>query len=234
MFKSNPRNFRIGNSIQAKRNLNRFVKWPRYIRIQRQRKILYTRLKVPPSINQFNRTLSKDQANELFNLLNKYKPETKKARIARWKEQAKAKSENKDISDDKKHFYVQFGLNHITYLVEQKKAKLVVIAHDVDPIELVVWLPALCRKMGVPFCIVKGKAKLGQLVGQKTATCVALTGVRGGDATQLSKVAGTCTEMFNNFTTLKWGGGQMGLKTQRRLQKREQELEKERKQREGL
>jgi hypothetical protein len=32
----------------------------------------------------------------------------------------------------------------------QSKAQLVVITHDVDPIELVVWLPALCRKMEVP------------------------------------------------------------------------------------
>jgi len=39
----------------------------------------------------------------------------------------------------------------------------VLIAHDVDPIELVVWLPALCRKMNVPYCIVKGKARLGQV-----------------------------------------------------------------------
>jgi large subunit ribosomal protein L7Ae len=38
-----------------------------------------------------------------------------------------------------------------------------VIAHDVDPIELVVWLPALCRKMEVPYCIVKGKARLGSV-----------------------------------------------------------------------
>ena len=36
-----------------------------------------------------------------------------------------------------------------------------VIAHDVDPIELVVWLPALCRKMEVPYAIVKGKSRLG-------------------------------------------------------------------------
>lgn len=35
------------------------------------------------------------------------------------------------------------------------------IAHDVNPIELVVWLPALCRKMGVPYCIIKGKVRLG-------------------------------------------------------------------------
>ena len=26
-------------------------------------------------------------------------------------------------------------------------------------LQLVVWLPALCRKMGVPYCIVKGKAR---------------------------------------------------------------------------
>jgi hypothetical protein len=37
--------------------------------------------------------------------------------------------------------------------VENKKAQLVVIAHDVDPIELVVFLPALCRKMGVLYFI---------------------------------------------------------------------------------
>ena len=39
-----------------------------------------------------------------------------------------------------------------------------VIAHDVDPIELVVWLPALCRKMEVPYCIVKGKSRLGAVM----------------------------------------------------------------------
>ena len=38
---------------------------------------------------------------------------------------------------------------------------MVVIAHDVDPIELVVFLPALCRTIGVPYCIIKGKAGLG-------------------------------------------------------------------------
>jgi len=32
---------------------------------------------------------------------------------------------------------------------------------DVDPIELEVWLPAFCRKMEIPYCIVKGKARVG-------------------------------------------------------------------------
>uniref|UniRef100_A0A8D3CA40 60S ribosomal protein L7a n=1 Tax=Scophthalmus maximus TaxID=52904 RepID=A0A8D3CA40_SCOMX len=66
------------------------------------------------------------------------------------------------------------GVNTVTSLVESKKAQLVIIAHDVDPIELVVFLPALCRKMGVPYCIVKGKARLGRLVHRKTCALAKL------------------------------------------------------------
>lgn len=54
---------------------------------------------------------------------------------------------------------IKFGLKHVTTLIEEQKASLVVIAHDVNPIELVVWLPALCRKMGIPYCIMKGKVR---------------------------------------------------------------------------
>merc|ERR1712063_97818 len=78
----------------------------------------------------------------------------------------------------KKPQVIKYGLNHVTTLIENKQAKLVVIAHDVDPIELVCWLPTLCRKKEVPYCIIKGKSRLGQIVHKKTASCVALTSVR--------------------------------------------------------
>ena len=45
-------------------------------------------------------------------------------------------------------------------------------------LQLVLWLPAVCRKMDIPYCIVKGKSRLGALVHKKTATAVALTSVR--------------------------------------------------------
>merc|ERR1712037_1050962 len=93
--------------IQHKRNLSRFVKWPRYVRLQRQKKILQTRLKVPPSINQFNRSLRRDQLNELKSLLSKYKPLTKKQKqdaIAK-----EAKSGDAPAVDG--NIYLQFGLN---------------------------------------------------------------------------------------------------------------------------
>ena len=48
-----------GQNIQPKRDLTRFVKWPKYVRLQRQKAILLKRLKVPPSINQFSSTLDR-------------------------------------------------------------------------------------------------------------------------------------------------------------------------------
>ncbi len=81
---------------------------------------------------------------------------------------------------------MKYGLNHTVALVEAKKASLVVIAHDVDPIELVVFLPALCRKMGVPYVIVKGKARLGTVVHKKTAAVLAIQDVKSEDQRELA------------------------------------------------
>ena len=88
--------------------------------------------------------------------------------------------------DTKKPLFVKYGLNHVVALIEAKKANLVVIAHDVDPIELVVFLPALCRKMGVPYVIVKGKARLGTVVHKKTAAVLAVQDVKSEDQRELA------------------------------------------------
>ena len=119
-----------------------------------------------------------------------------------------------------KPFFVKCGLNHVTKLVESKKAQLVVIAHDVDPIETIVWLPALCRAMDTPYCIVKGKARLGQVVNKKTATCLAVTDVQQADKHTLSELCKTVQGQFNeNAKELSrtWGGGIMGVKNQARM-----------------
>ena len=38
----------IGQALPPKKPLNRYVKWPKYVRIQRQRRVLTKRLKVRP------------------------------------------------------------------------------------------------------------------------------------------------------------------------------------------
>ena len=52
---------KIGNGILPKIDLTRMVKWPRIVRIQRQRAILKQRLKVPPAIHFFTKTLEASQ-----------------------------------------------------------------------------------------------------------------------------------------------------------------------------
>jgi large subunit ribosomal protein L7Ae len=223
LFPSRPRNFGIGGDVRPQgRDLSRFVRWPKYVRIQRQRAVLYQRLKVPPAVNQFTKTLGKNEAMTVFTLFNKYRPETPAAKKQRIKEAAVAKAAGKEDPASKAPNVVKFGLKHITTLIEEKKAELVLIACDVDPIELVMWMPALCRKMQVPFMIVKDKARLGALVHQKNAAVVCLTGVGKQDASQLNLLKELGLEKYNNNPDLvrKWGGGIMGLKTQAKLDKR--------------
>lgn len=212
------------------RDLTRFVRWPRYIRLQRQKKILLQRLKVPPSLNQFKNTLDKNQATELFSLLVKYRPETKQEKSARQKKLAAQQEESKDpINIPKPKPVVKFGLHHVTELIESKKAKLVAIAHDVQPIELVVWLPALCRKMDIPYCIVKNKSRLGTVVHQKNATALAFTEVEAGDQHKLNELASNCKTQFNGNVDSyrKWGGGIVSTKTRVKLEKRQKATEAE-------
>ena len=183
------------------------MKWPRYVILQRQRKVLSQRLKVPPTVNQFKNTLEKNQAAELFRLLAKYAPETAAEKKARLAAKAKAEAEGKPAEEKRAPFVVKYGLDNVT--------KLVLIADDVDPLELVMWLPALCHKMGVSYAIVKGKARLGALVHQKTATCVCLTGVNPEDEATLNSLQESFAIKYAE--SKKWGGGIMGLKTQRKL-----------------
>lgn len=75
-------------------------------------------------------------ATQLFKLLHKYRPETKAEKKQRLKVAAQKKSEGEGTTPGKKPITVKYGINHVTNLIEQKKAQLVVIAHDVDPIEV--------------------------------------------------------------------------------------------------
>merc|ERR1712139_14363 len=203
-----PRTFSIGGDIlPPKRDLTRFVKWPKYIRLQRAKMTLLKRIKIPPAINQFAQTFDKRQASQLFRLLNNLKPETKAAKKERLKGEAEKVAAG-DKSASKKPVCVKMGINHVTTLIEEKKASLVVIAHDVDPVEIIVWLPALCKARGVPYCIVKSKARLGAVVGKKTATCLAITDVKPENKNDLANLVTMAEANFNEVydeTMKKWG-----------------------------
>jgi large subunit ribosomal protein L7Ae len=106
----------LGQDIQHKTDLTRFVKWPEYIRLQRQKVILRQRLKVPPAIAQFSHTLDKNTATQLFKLLDKYRPETKQEKKARIDAVAKATADGQDAQ--------KVGVSIATKLIVRETSKL--------------------------------------------------------------------------------------------------------------
>merc|ERR1712232_1517438 len=113
LFQRTTKNLRIGGNVQPKRDLTRFVRWPRYILLQRQRRVLYQRLRVPPAINQFSKTLTSNQSKNLWRLLKKYTPESKKDKVARLADAAEKKAKGEETKTNKPHT-LKFGLNHVT------------------------------------------------------------------------------------------------------------------------
>ncbi len=136
LFEARPKNFSIGTQlchlsdqlvyitepyfkgqdIQPKRDLKRFIKWPEYIRLQRQKVILSQRLKVPPAIAQFSHTLDKNTATQLFKLLDKYRPETKQEKKARLAAVAQAAAAGKDTQKVKLCSFVGHSSRLLTHL----------------------------------------------------------------------------------------------------------------------
>lgn len=221
MIVKKPKNFGIGATVQPKRDLTRFVKWPEYIKVQRQRAVLYKRLKIPPSINQFRAAnFSKQSQTQVLKLLHSYRPESSDAKKLRLRKLAAAKAAGEKVPVASRSPQLIFGASTVTTAVEKKKAKLVVISADCDPIEVVLHLPALCRKMGVPYCILKGgRARLGHLVHRKTTSVVAITKVNVEDKVKLQKVIEVVKSAFNDkFDEIRrqWGGGILGAKSKAR------------------
>jgi large subunit ribosomal protein L7Ae len=74
--------------------------------------------------------------------MDKYRPEAKKERRQRLLARAQERAAGKPDQPTKRPLVVRSGINTITSLVEQKKAQLVIISHDVDPIEVSVFYNA--------------------------------------------------------------------------------------------
>jgi large subunit ribosomal protein L7Ae len=79
---------------------------------------------------------------------------------------------------------IKKGANEVTKAVERGIAKLVVIAEDVKPEEVVAHLPYLCEEKGIPYAYVASKQDLGKAAGlEVAASSVAI--INEGNADEL-------------------------------------------------
>lgn len=91
---------------------------------------------------------------------------------------------------------IRVGTNEVTKSSERAEAKLVVMAEDVDPVEILVHIPMLCEEKRIPYLYVPKKQRLGQSAGlSKSAASVAI--VEPGEA------KGLLDELSAQFPNLK-------------------------------
>jgi large subunit ribosomal protein L7Ae len=81
---------------------------------------------------------------------------------------------------------VRKGTNEATKAVERAQAKLVVIAEDVEPPEVIAHLPLLCDERKIPYVFVPSKEQIGAALGIDVPAASACI-LREGEAAGLIK-----------------------------------------------
>ncbi len=76
---------------------------------------------------------------------------------------------------------VKKGTNEVTKAIERGISKLVIIAEDVEPPEVVAHLPILCEEHGIPYGFVPSRQELGKSLGIDVTSAAAAV-LDSGDA----------------------------------------------------
>lgn len=81
---------------------------------------------------------------------------------------------------------IKKGANEVTKAIEKGKAKLVAIAKDVNPPEITMHIPLLCKEKGIRCVEVPTKDELGAAAGVNVGT-TAVAIIQEGEAKALLK-----------------------------------------------
>ncbi len=76
---------------------------------------------------------------------------------------------------------VRKGTNEATKAIERGTSKLIIIAEDVEPPEVVAHLPILCEEQGAAYAFVPSKQELGKALGIEITSAAAAI-LDAGDA----------------------------------------------------
>ena len=89
---------------------------------------------------------------------------------------------------------VKKGVNEVTKCVEKGTAKLVAYAGDINPPEIAMHLPLLCKEKGIPCVKVGGKEELGAAAGLTVPTSAVTITVEGEAKAMIKEIADQLSE----------------------------------------
>ncbi len=84
---------------------------------------------------------------------------------------------------------IRKGMNEVTKSIERTLAKLVIMAEDVTPPEILFHVPLLCEEKSIPFCYVSTKKELGNSARINVASsAIAIENVGTGNDSVLEDI----------------------------------------------
>ncbi|MBU1196909.1 50S ribosomal protein L7Ae [Candidatus Micrarchaeota archaeon] len=110
---------------------------------------------------------------------------------------------------------IRKGTNECTKAIERGEAKLVVIAEDVDPPEIVMHLPELCAEKRIPFIFVKEKTEVGKAAGLNVPSAAIAVANAGG-----AEADGAIKDIINKME------GKMGFKGDEKKEEKKKDVKK--------
>ena len=97
---------------------------------------------------------------------------------------------------------IRKGTNESTKAIERGIAKLVLIAEDVEPPQVVAHLPILCEERKIPYLFVPSKLELGRSAGIDVG-CAAVSVVEAGEGSNTLKDLTASAERLRTGTGAK-------------------------------
>ena len=90
---------------------------------------------------------------------------------------------------------IKVGINEVTKMIERGNAKFVVIAQDVNPVEIIMHLPLLCEEKKVPYSFAPTKKELGAKAGVEVGTAAIVVIDEGDNKKELETLAKKIAEL---------------------------------------
>ena len=84
---------------------------------------------------------------------------------------------------------IKIGINEVTKAIERGTAKLVLIADDVTPKELIIHLPIIAKEKGIPILNIPTREELGKTSGLNVGTSAIAIIDAGEQKTEIQELA---------------------------------------------